>query len=211
MAKASVPESSPLRQELKPGEDVLWEGRPVQWFFVLLGSPAGLFVASFSLLWFALGLLLFYSIWFAPLEGEAPDLLVRGLALAFLLAGCYFAFGRYVIAALEWRNTAYVLTNRRVMIQSGARGKTTHIVELAALRQVHGMLLAPGIGDIYLGEAPPFRGLVGRVPGWLPGGFHGHIPTIQSVQNAEAVYRAVLEAARKAAPPDAPQDRPSPL
>ncbi|MDO8531322.1 MAG: PH domain-containing protein [Dehalococcoidia bacterium] len=201
MRGAPPPDGGSLRGELSGGEKVLWEGKPVRWFFQFVGSPAGLFVAAFSLLWFFLGLLLFYTIWIAPPEDEAPHFVIQLLALLFLLAACYFAFGRYLLAAGEWRNTSYLLTDRRVLLSAGAIGKGTTSVDLASLRQIHGMVLAPGLGDIYLGGAPPFKGLVGRVPGWLPSGLQSHIPTLQSVRDVEAVYQAILDAARMARPP----------
>jgi len=197
---AASSEGNNLRRELADGEKVLWEGKPVRWFFLLIGSPAGLFVAAFGMLWLVLGLLLFYTIWIAPPEDEAPQIAIQVLSLLFLLAACYFAFGRYLLAAQEWGHTSYMLTNRRVLLTTGAVGKETTSVELASLRELHGMVLAPGLGDIYLGGRPPFKGLVGRVPGWLPSGLQSHIPVIQSVRNVEAVYQAILEAARNARP-----------
>ncbi len=200
MLGAASSEGNNLRRELADGEKVLWEGKPVRWFFLLIGSPAGLFVAAFGMLWLVLGLLLFYTIWIAPPEDEAPQIAIQVLSLLFLLAACYFAFGRYLLAAQEWGHTSYMLTNRRVLLTTGAVGKETTSVELASLRELHGMVLAPGLGDIYLGGRPPFKGLVGRVPGWLPSGLQSHIPVIQSVRNVEAVYQAILEAARNARP-----------
>lgn len=200
MPGAASSEGNSLRRELADGEKVLWEGKPVRWFFLLIGSPAGLFVAAFGMLWLVLGLLLFYTIWIAPPEDEAPQIAIQVLSLVFLLAACYFAFGRYLLAAQEWGHTSYMLTNRRVLLTTGAVGKETTSVELASLRELHGMVLAPGLGDIYLGGRPPFKGLVGRVPGWLPSGLQSHIPVIQSVRNVEAVYQAILEAARNARP-----------
>ena len=200
MPGAASSEGNSLRRELADGEKVLWEGKPVRWFFLLIGSPAGLFVAAFGMLWLVLGLLLFYTIWIAPPEDEAPQIAIQVLSLLFLLAACYFAFGRYLLAAQEWGHTSYMLTNRRVLLTTGAVGKETTSVELASLRELHGMVLAPGLGDIYLGGRPPFKGLVGRVPGWLPSGLQSHIPVIQSVRNVEAVYQAILEAARNARP-----------
>jgi len=197
---AASSEGNSLRRELADGEKVLWEGKPVRWFFLLIGSPAGLFVAAFGMLWLVLGLLLFYTIWIAPPEDEAPQIAIQVLSLLFLLAACYFAFGRYLLAAQEWGHTSYMLTNRRVLLATGAVGKETTSVDLASLRELHGMVLAPGLGDIYLGGRPPFKGLVGRVPGWLPSGLQSHIPVIQSVRNVEAVYQAILEAARNARP-----------
>lgn len=204
MPGAASSEGDSLRRELADGEKVLWEGKPVRWFFLLIGSPAGLFVAAFGMLWLVLGLLLFYTIWIAPPEDEAPQIAIQVLSLVFLLAACYFAFGRYLLAAQEWGHTSYMLTNRRVLLSTGAVGKETTSVELASLRELHGMVLAPGLGDIYLGGRPPFKGLVGRVPGWLPSGLQSHIPVIQSVRDVEAVYQAILDAARNARPaPDA--------
>lgn|GEM_PF-3718744 len=200
MPGAASSEGNSLRRELADGEKVLWEGKPVRWFFLLIGSPAGLFVAAFGMLWLVLGLLLFYTIWIAPPEDEAPQIAIQVLSLLFLLAACYFAFGRYLLAAQEWGHTSYMLTNRRVLLATGAVGKETTSVDLASLRELHGMVLAPGLGDIYLGGRPPFKGLVGRVPGWLPSGLQSHIPVIQSVRNVEAVYQAILEAARNARP-----------
>ncbi len=205
MPGAALSEGDSLRQELTGGEEVLWEGRPVRLFFIFIGSPVGLFVAGFSLLWLLLGLLLFFSIWIVPPEDEAPHLAIQVLSLVFFLVACYFAFGRYLLAAQEWRHTSYMLTNRRVLLSTGAVGKGTTSVELASLRELHGIVLAPGLGDIYLGGNPPFKGLVGRVPGWLPGGLQSHITTIQSVRDVEAVYQAIRDAAQKARP--APVDK----
>jgi membrane protein YdbS with pleckstrin-like domain len=113
-----------LTKHLRPNERVLWMGKPVKKAFVL---PALGFV-PFALFFLMIFLLIFYVEDSENFVG--PHLLIP-IALASGL----------ILIPLTWqilrvRNTEYMITDQRVIIQSGAIGKDTRIFELGKIQEV---------------------------------------------------------------------------
>ena len=144
---------------IQPGERLLWEGRPNKRSFLLRGSW---WLIPFSLLWSALPIYI-YASWLysffsgtpfsyngsATSQGSLGLLAFIGI---FLLIGLYMLFGRFLIAAREADNTYYMLTNHRVLIQSGAINRIITEYSLKMLGNVELFEYKSGIGTIYFGE-----------------------------------------------------------
>jgi hypothetical protein len=94
---------------LEPGEDVLWQGRPRPYVFMLRGLTSIFYGATWSIL----GAWWYHGAMLADWEGWWK--LVPNLSLPFIAAGWSFFF--YPInLGTRARRTWYLVTNRRVLI-----------------------------------------------------------------------------------------------
>ena len=108
---------------LEPGEEVLWQGRPRPYVFVLRGMPSMFFGATWSIL----GALWYHGsggLTQTPFEGWWK--ILPFVPLPFIAAGWSFFFYPINLGARA-RHTWYFVTNRRVII---ARWHSTKPVEL---------------------------------------------------------------------------------
>ena len=159
-----------LEQMLQAGEHILWQGKPVKAKYVIRGWPMscfGVFFLGFALFWTVTA---FFGTRSIPAEGDPMSLLFRyafpAFGLPFIFVGSGLTFGHFIVAAAVWRNTEYALTNRRVLIRSGARTVTVTTTELA---DVTGLTVTGGaVGSLAFNTpgtvAMPqiVRGLAGR-------------------------------------------------
>lgn len=168
---------------LRPGERILWQGRPDMRAYSLRGAwymiPFSLMWGGFAIFWevgvVSSGAPLFFDLWGVP----------------FVAVGLYMIFGRILVARREAARTQYVVTDKRVIIVSGAFGR--RLLELAlqdlppTQLEVRG---ASGLGTITFGATLGYR-----VPqGWPTMGLYGQAPAFVSIPDATRVYQLVQDA-----------------
>ena len=98
-----------LTAYLAPGEEILWQGRPRPYVFLLRGRPA----IFFGMTWSILGAVWYHGAMLAPWEGWWK--LVPIFSLPFIAAGWSFFFYPINLGARA-RQTWYVVTNKRIFI-----------------------------------------------------------------------------------------------
>jgi membrane protein YdbS with pleckstrin-like domain len=186
---------SELEKHLGVEERVLWSGKPVKAPFVL---PAlgfiffGLFFLGFFLLMF----------WFS---GESltvypfPFIVALALGLPFVPVGWQL---------LRCRNTEYGITNRRVIIQSGAIGKDIRFVDLDKIQEAYvkvgfvdrlfrtGSILILTAGQAAMGN------IGGDIVSWGFGPLPKITPGISVIREPNAVNSVLQEAIRKVQTPE---------
>lgn len=112
--------TSPL--SLRPGETVLWEGRPVPG---LHQRRVTLFMMLFGLPFLMVGVALFFhSLLLYPEAANVPDggnaLVTTAFSLPFAAFGAFLVFGPIIEARAASRNIRYALTTRAAyVIRSG--------------------------------------------------------------------------------------------
>ena len=153
MATPAVP--SPVREELEPGERILWEGQsdPSERF-----SPTDYYLIPFSLLWLVVVVLA------ASTQPTSQQPSVFFLALpVFLSVGIYFAFGRFWMKGRRKRRTFYAVTNQRALIVE-RRGNRTRLqsVFLATLQGINLREGRKGLGTITFGNVSIHANLLGN-------------------------------------------------
>ena len=111
---------------LKPGEELVWEGRPRPYVFMLRGLTSMFYGATWSIL----GAWWYHGAMLAPWEGWWK--IVPNLSLPFIAAGWSFFFYPINLGARA-RHTWYLVTNQRVMI---ARWHSTKPAELRVFNRV---------------------------------------------------------------------------
>ena len=140
-----VPEE--IRQQLAPGEQLLWHGQPRQGF-VLRGIDA--FMIPFSIVWCGAVLRIFlgaHSRLFAS-HGMFSAL----FPVIFLLAGLYFLVGRFIVDIRARARTRYAVTGERVLIFGGLFSRRLTSLSLRNLSEMTLSQKASGEGSIVFGR-----------------------------------------------------------
>ena len=167
-----------LPNDLPPGEEVLWFGRPNA-----VGLWRRAWRADFVALYFAA-----LTIW-AGIDGAPGSLLAAlvtgGAALALLMG----------LAQVSARTTMYMITNRRVVIKVGAALTVFHNLPFQQIQSAGLRAFADGTGDVSL---QPVEGQ--RVSYWSlwpcarPLRFSRPEPTLRAVSGAREVARVLTRA-----------------
>ncbi len=108
-----------LQSYLRPGEQLLWCGRPDPSRFF---APADLVAVPFSLIWLGIALL-----WETGVQSIDAPAAFRVLGVPFILIGVYLVAGRFVTRWVRKRRTIYGITGQRVIVQTGSTFKETPI------------------------------------------------------------------------------------
>ncbi len=124
---------------LIPGENILWKGKPEKGAIFtrqdIIMIPFSIFWCGFAFFWF-----------FGALEAGGFFAL---FGIPFILVGLYLVAGRFFITAHLRKNTAYVITNKKIIRK---KGKKIDMIEIATLPPMHTELHQNGCGTITFGE-----------------------------------------------------------
>lgn len=172
--------ADPIRNELSPGEQVVWSGQPRQGI-VVRGADA--FTIPFSLVW--AGFSVFWVITAAESGAPLPFVL---FGVPFVLVGIYLVIGRFFVEAWQRKRTFYALTPERVIIASGRFSRKVKSVNLKGLAELEFSERPDGTGTISFGPQPDVMARNGRRSP-LPLG-----PRFDLIPQARSVYEAVRKA-----------------
>jgi membrane protein YdbS with pleckstrin-like domain len=182
---------SGLAKHLRVEEKVLWSGKPVRAAFVL---PALGFI-PFALFFLFIFLVIF-GISGEPLIGF-PSLFIGGLVMGLILVPVMWQL-------LRCRNTEYVITDQRIIIQSGAVGKDTRFVDLGKIQEAHvnvgfidrrfgaGSILILSAGQVAMGN------IGGDTVSWEFGPLPKITPGISVIRAPYEVHQLLQEAIKRA-------------
>lgn len=129
-------------KHLEPDETVLWTGRPPQG---LLLRRVDALLIPFTFLWLAVG------VWVV-----APDFTFSVEDTVLILVGGYLAVGRFVADAHFRSRTYYAVTNQRILILGGLRGKSVEAIGFPAAKDVVLRLSDGARGTVLFGPEWPF-------------------------------------------------------
>lgn len=179
------PLAQALWDELRPGEQVLWTGRP-QRNLILKPSdgimfPYHLLLGGLAIVW---GMSVIYDYrtgFFIP------------FAILFMSIGLYRMFGHLLVNAHVRANTCYALTNERVIIVSAPFRRRVTSLRLKTLSDIHVDVTNNGRGTIIFGPKPHIY-----FDGWRLDVQHHNSPSFDMIDNAEDVYDKICEAQKRA-------------
>jgi hypothetical protein len=185
-----------IRQELQEDEKLLWAGSPKQG---IMFRWADIFMVPYSvfILWggiqTALPLLSMEIRW-------SNLLVVLSLLpkIAPLFYGFYLLLGRYLVDALQRRQTTYAVTNQRTVILSGFPFiRKVETVFLSDYLKVSFKERKSGIGTITFSQRRAKRGETAKliIFGTPP---ERTIPTFEAVEQAHEVYDIIIRATKEA-------------
>jgi membrane protein YdbS with pleckstrin-like domain len=186
--------NSKLEQHLKPGEKVIWNDKPVRKAFILPGLayiPFGIIFLGFSLF-----------VWTTALSG-APYFGYFFL-LPFILGAIALMFGPSILQLMRYNNTEYMITDKRIITQTGAIGLDTRFVDFEKIQEVFVQI---GIADRIFGTGTLIAMTAG-FSGFYPtgkqgcvgayGGMHGLRPSFSALREPYRVQKLLQEAMERA-------------
>jgi len=111
---------------LRADEKVLWSGKPVKMPFIIPSLAAvlpGLFFMGFSIVWMMMA-------------SQAPGGFWL-FGLIFFFVGFGVSFGTPIWQLMRYQNTEYMITDQRLITQTGAIGLDTRFVDLDKIQEVY--------------------------------------------------------------------------
>ena len=152
-----------ITEQLRLDEKVLWQGKPKLFPFIFAHNAIPFI---FGLFFMAVTFLFFVS----PMLSTGFPLELIVFPLIFFLIGFLIAFGQPIWSYLAFRNTEYLLSNQRLITQTGAVGLDTRFVDLEKIQEVN---VNVGVFDRLFGTGSIYaitagQAFVGfqRGPGW---------------------------------------------
>jgi hypothetical protein len=173
-----------IRPRLDPGEQIIWSDRPQQGLRL---RKQDVFLIPFSLFW--CGFAIFWEV--GAMQPGAPDFFPI-FGIPFVIMGLYLVAGRFVHDAWRRRHVAYALTDRRLLILSGAKERSVALASLDDIRlEEHGGTR----GTIATGPEQSFWAN-GNIGSWTGA---PSSPTLEGIENARQVYTLIRQRAAAAA------------
>jgi len=130
---------------LETDENIIWSGKPIRAPFIL----KGLAVSVFGLVWLSFSMFAMWLMMFPPIGVTVGD---SGLGilvlLVFVLIGFGLTLGPPIPTILRYRKTKYMITNKRLITQTGVIGLDTRFVDLDKIQEIH---VRVGLGDKIFG------------------------------------------------------------
>jgi uncharacterized membrane protein YdbT with pleckstrin-like domain len=155
---------------LETDENIIWSGKPVKAMFIL----KGLSVSAFGFVWLSFSMLAMWLMIFPPIGATVGDSRLGTLVLlVFVLIGFGLTLGPPIPTILRYRKTKYIITNRRLITQTGVIGLDTRFVDLDKIQEVHvkvglgdkifgtGSLMVVTAGFVFMGVTRPYCCFVG--------------------------------------------------
>jgi hypothetical protein len=144
-----------LQSYLRPGEQLLWCGRPDPSRFF---APTDIIAVPFSLVWLGIALL-----WETGVQSIGAPAAFRVLGVPFILIGVYLVAGRFVTRWWRKRRTIYGITGRRVIVQTGSTFRETPVQggSMTVRRRRngrHATVVFEPFGSYYVTSAPTMTG-----------------------------------------------------
>lgn len=134
------------------GERMLWQGAPLRH---PLFRPQDVLLIPFSILWLAGAVFAAASVLVDRTAGDRPPPVFFALfGAAFVLVGLYFAVGRFVVRAVAFRRTRYMLTDLRIVVIGGVTGSRATAEYLRSLPPPVVAARPDGSGSLAFGAFP---------------------------------------------------------
>ena len=171
------------RSQLRAGEHLLWAGQPDVRAYALQGAW---YLIPFSLIWGG-----FAIFWELMALQSGGSILFALWGLPFVTVGLYLIFGRILVARREARRTVYGVTDRRVLLLTGAFRQSVTEMAIDELPVVQLEEQSSGVGRISFSSGGPF---FRPPPGWPMAGMYGRPTAFESIRDASRVYHIIQDA-----------------
>ncbi|MEJ2199772.1 MAG: PH domain-containing protein [Desulfuromonadaceae bacterium] len=132
------------KPHLEEGESLCWEGRPAPRAFVFRNWRH----SAFGILLLAVGS--YWQFISFPLAEQYQLPWLPLLPLSFLLLALYLVLGHLLLARLEWEQVFYAVTNRRILVRRGWKGRQLIALSRAELTHFRVVPLGEELASIRL-------------------------------------------------------------
>jgi hypothetical protein len=171
--------SDKFRDELNPGERIIWSGQPQQG---LILRPSDTLMIPFSLMWG--GFAIFWE--FNVISMGVSFFMLWGIP--FVLVGLYMIVGRFFFDSMQRSKTYYALTNERVIIISGVFSQNTKTLDIKKLPEINISTKGDGKGTITFGASHPMAWMYSG-SGFPNMGRYNIAPSFEMIDDAKTVYQ----------------------
>jgi uncharacterized membrane protein YdbT with pleckstrin-like domain len=113
---------------LREGERVVWSGKPVKAPFLI----GGFVVSAFGLVWLGFSV---FAMWLTFSQGI--EVYVTLFLSVFVLIGFGLTVGPPLWQVMRYKNTRYVISDQRLITQTGAIGVDTRFLDLDKIQEVN--------------------------------------------------------------------------
>jgi membrane protein YdbS with pleckstrin-like domain len=173
---------------LQPDENVLWSGKPVLTPFILSGL---IVIPVVAVVWLIFAMF-FVMAALSTGVGNFPFLFFS----PFILVIFFIIMIPLLVEYLRYGNTEYLITDQRIITQTGAIGIDTRFVELNKIQEVY---VTVGWLDKIYGTGSIIAVTAGYVPVGAPNSYNPIVrPAFKAIRNPYEVQRILQEAIRKA-------------
>lgn len=118
-----------IKELLDPGEDIVWEGKPDKVTYVI-GFP---FMYLFAFGWLAF---VIFFLWGISGTGAPPGLALLLIPFFLLyLMPVWVTVGGVIYRLINWKYKNYVITEKRVYIESGIIGRDVKTIAFSDIRE----------------------------------------------------------------------------
>jgi len=173
-----------ISKELDPAERLIWSGIPRQG--IIFRSSDAFFI-PFSLMWGG-----FAVFWEASALAEGAPLFFAAWGIPFVVIGLYMIMGRFFVDKKLRSQTAYGVTDERVLIISGIFSRSVKSLQLRTLSDVSVDERRDGSGTITFGPTHPMARWSGGMA-W-PGMGSFQSPAFELVPGVKDLYRKIRDA-----------------
>jgi hypothetical protein len=177
-----------FRDELNPGERIIWSGRPQQGLMV---RPGDALMIPFSLLWG--GFAVFWE--FGVVASGAPFFFTLW-GIPFVLVGLYVILGRFFVDAAQRKKTYYALTNERIIIISGLFNQNIKSLELKKVPELNLSTKGDDKGTITFGALSPMAWMY-EGSGFPNPRRYPIAPSFEMIDNVKTVYQYIKSLQRE--------------
>lgn len=165
---------------------MLWTSKPVRMAFLLYtwsSIPFGLLFLGFSLFW----------TWGAYSARGSDSFYLFGLI--FVLIGAGITFGPTIWQLASYRNTEYMITDRRTITQTGAVGVDTRFVSLDRVQEIYVKI---GLIDKMFGTGSVYALTAGYSALGSGDGTMGSRPSLRALKEPYQVQKLLQQAMEQA-------------
>ncbi|MEM3823694.1 MAG: PH domain-containing protein [Candidatus Bathyarchaeia archaeon] len=180
---------SQLSKHLQLDEKVLWSGKPAFIPFIFSGL---IVIPVIGIVWLVFATFFVLS----ALSMNAPMFPFVLFSLFIILMGLGIIVGPLFVEFLRYRNTEYMITDQRIIAQTGAIGIDTRFVELNKIQEVY--VIVSWLDKIY-GTGSIVAVTAGYVPVGVPSPYNPLVrPALKAISHPYEVQKLLQEAIRRA-------------
>lgn len=180
--------SDKFRDELNPGERIIWSGQPQQG---LMLRPADALMIPFSIMWGG-----FAIFWESSVVSDGVPFFFMLWGIPFVLIGLYIIFGRFFVDSAQRSKTYYALTNERVIIIAGLFNQNVKTLRLQKLPEINISTRSSGKGTITFGASHPMAWMYSG-SGFPNMGRYNIAPSFDMIDDVKTVYQHIKRLQRE--------------
>lgn len=175
-----------IERELRPGEKLLWKGKPAMGLKL---RSSDLFQIPFSLFWGGFVLFWMFGAINATSQNQTDPIayIFPLFGLPFVAMGMYLIIGRFFVDAKIRANTDYAVTTERAIIVSGVFSRNVKSLNLKSIPDISLSEKPDGSGTITFAESSSALGGWMRARNSFPGLMNNQVPSFQMIADARRV------------------------